>query len=188
MITEIDKDTLDFLAKRKLTFNQFCMCLMIHNKDYVGIIKYTAEIGFLTGGTVMRPNKTTVNELDDLISRGILKHDFVDKDDYYSLDNFTVTEKFTKGFLSALEDMAEELWRIYPPLFISGEEKPSKAWDYEEFKDKYLLTIKNDRTVHAKVIAQVKKLRYAKMNLKNFVGSRDWENTQDEQKPATRLY
>ena len=190
MLTEIDKETLDFLCKKKLTFNQYCMCLMIYKQDHVSIIKYTNEIGYLTGGTVKKTDGKIVNELDDLLERGILKHDNIDKEDWYSLDNFTVTNKFLDNLFGNVTEMAEELWKAYPPLLIQNEEKPSKAWDKEEFTEKYLRQIKNSRETHAIVMKRVKGFgKYAPMNLKNFVGSNDWENSSaTEEKHATRYY
>lgn len=184
MITQIDKQTLDFLAKKKLTFNQFCMCLMIYHQDVVGIIKYTNEIGFITGGTVMKPDKREVNELEDLIQRGYIRHSFVDKKDYFSLDNFSVTEKFTKGFLDRFDEYAEELWKLYPKEgMISNKTFPAKSVDYDEYKDKYIGILKGDITIHElnmeRLRTYIKTHQYAEMGIIKYIGSRHWENLTD---------
>jgi hypothetical protein len=182
MITFIDKDTIDFLAKKKLTFNQFCMCLLIHQGDVAGILKYTAEVGFITGGTILKPDRTEVKELDDLLVRGYLKHDNIDKGDWYSLDNFTVTEKFTKNFLDQFDFKAKEFWDQYPVYMrINNEDKPyGRGVDYEEYKEKYIKILREDIHIHEKLMSIIqeskKKSKYAELKILNFIGSRPWEN------------
>ena len=109
MLTRIDKETLDFMSKKKLSFNQFCICLLIHNRDVAGIIQYTDRIGFLGSGTKVNPDKTEVKEITDLINRGFLRHAGTDKQNYYSLDNFDVTEKFTGGLIINAQKAVDEL-------------------------------------------------------------------------------
>lgn len=192
MITQIDEQTLDFLGKKRLTFNQFCMCLMIYHQDIKGIIKYTNEVGFITGGTVMKPDKTEVNELEDLLKRKYLKHTFIDKNDYYSLDNFSVTDAFSKGFLDGFDECAKELWTIYPKQGMQGNNIfPAKSIDYDEFKDKYIGILKSDITIHTTNIERLKTYlksnTYAEMGLEKYIGSRHWENLADESRKI-RLY
>jgi hypothetical protein len=178
MITNIDKETIAFLCAKKITFNQFCICLMIHYEDLEGIIKYTAEIGYLTGGSVMKPNKKVVKELDDLLDRGFLSFKGQDR---YDLDNYEVTEKFTKGFLDTLNDKAKQLWNAYPAHILFGSDpKPvAKAVMYDDFEELYLKLLKQDVSVHETVMGVVKKLTSAPMKIDKFVGSRHWENIQD---------
>lgn len=184
MITRIDSQTLDFLAKKKLTFNQFCMCLLVFHQDVAGILKYTNEIGYITGGTVLRADRKEVNELEDLINRGYIKHTFLDKSDYYSLDNFSVTEKFAKGFLDRFEEYAKELWALYPKEgMINNNTFTAKSVDYDEYKDKYTSILKEDIEIHKinidRLRAYLKTHKYAEMGIMKYIGSRHWENLTD---------
>lgn len=177
MITKIEKDTLDFLVKKKLTFNQFCICLMLYHKDYAGMMRYTDQIGYLTGGTVIKPDKKAVKEMDDLLERGFLVHENRDKNNYWDLDNFLLTEKFTKGFLDNLEEKAKEFFKAYPSnLLIQNNEVPAKVVAVEEFLLDYIKLLKTDITLHEKIMLDIKGLRYAKMKISNYISSRQWEN------------
>jgi hypothetical protein len=202
MITTIDKETIDFLGKKKLTFNQFCICLILYellDNPQTGVAKvlqYTEEVAYLTGGTVMKPDKSKVNELEDLVDRGFVRYNFVDKTDKYSLDNYTVTDKFTKGFLDNFKTYAKELWAVYPSkMWIQGEAKDvAKVYIYEEFEEDYTRILKTDINHHQKAVAAVKQMKaktggYAEINLKNFIGSRHWNNivTEDEQRVRPRF-
>lgn len=186
MITNIDKQTQDFLAKKKLTFNQFCMCLMIHHNDIVGIIKYTQEVGFLTGGTVVKPSGTEVKEFEDLIARGYIMYlGNEDRANRNELDYYKVTEKFTKGFLDNFEENARELWTTYPKEGKQGESTfVAKSVDYDEFKDKYIEIQKQDAAIHGLNMTRLKGYlkgnKYAQMGIMKYIGSRHWENLTDD--------
>lgn len=192
MITSIDKETIDFLAKKKLTFNQFCMCLLVHYKDVASIIKYTNEVGFLTGGTVIKPNKKQVNELDDLVERGFIEYTFRRKDDKHHLDNYSVTEKFTKGFLDGFKEKIKQVWDMYPTyMIINNEEKPYGKSDFEAFSDQYTKLLKEDVSVHEKIVIdlteRLKQSKYAAVKLSNYISTRLWETKLDA-KPQVRIY
>lgn len=191
MITYIDKDTIDFLGKKKLTFNQFCICLLLHEAQHdpqsgvAKVLQYTAEVGsFLTGGSVLRTDKTKVNELEDLLDRGFIRYAFIDKSDKHSLDNYSVTDKFTKGFLDRFKLYAKELWDAYPAkMHIGGETKDvAKVYIYEDFEEDYSKILKEDLNQHQEALRAVKELvkrtgGYAEINLRNYIGSRHWKNT-----------
>jgi hypothetical protein len=182
MITEIDKETIDFLGSKKLTFNQFCICLLLHEGNVAKIIQYTNEVGYLTGGTVLKPDRTVVNELDDLVARGFVKFAWINKGNKWDLDNYSVTEKFSKGFLDQYKIYAKELWEAYPKqMWIAGEAKDvAKVYDIEEFEKKYVRILKEDINVHQKVMDALRMLKakssYAPVKLENFLASRYWEN------------
>ncbi len=186
MITQIDKQTQDFLVKKKLTFNQFCMCLMIHNNDVSGIIRYTEEIGFLTGGTVVKPNGAEIKEFDDLIARGYIVYlGNSDRQNQNALDYYKVSEKFTKGFLDNFGDNARELWTTYPKEGKQGESTfTAKSVDYDEFADKYIEIQKQDASIHeinmTRLRTYLKGNKYAQMGIMKYIGSRHWENLTDD--------
>ncbi len=182
MITEIDKETLNFISKKKLTFNQFCVCLLLYNKDFTAMQQYTHEIGYLTGGSYIKPNRDEVNEVEDLLARGFIIHEGRDKKNYYDLDNFTVTDKFTKGFIDKYEEACDEFWKLYPNnFFINGKESPTaKVMDYEEFKKVYINIIKSDFSLHSNIIGKIRialsNSKYATMKISNYLASKQWEN------------
>lgn len=193
MITVLDAKTLDFIAKKKLTFNQFCICLLLYHEDVAGILKYTNEVGFLGSGVSYKPDgKTKVHELDDLIDRGYLIDLKIDKNNPTALDNYRVSEKFTKDFL-ADDSTALELWNLYPRhLSIQGRDVPAKACDYEEFRDKYLKVIARNLELHSDIISKLQAYKrshqYAEMTILKFVGSRHWENLNEQSKQGIRLH
>lgn len=196
MLYEIDNETLDFLCENKLTLNQFAICLLVYKKDTATIIRISNEIGKL--GDYLIPNgvdeqgkKKYKKELIDLIDRGFIKLTFVDKDDRYALDNFEVTERFTKNFIKD-EDIFEEFWKEYPRfIFVNGLEYPAKSTDYEELKEKYIKAIKNSRRKHKEIIEKLKEFKstnnYALMGIEKFVGSRQWDNLSENNKSLSKL-
>lgn len=191
MITSIDKETMAFLCKKQLTFNQFCMCLLIVQDDVAQIIQYSNEVGYLTGGTVMKPDQTIINELKDLIERGFLKFTFTDKSDRYSLDNYAVTEKFTKGFLDMFPVYVKELWDKYPDkiAFSEGDKNIAKAVNYEEYEEIYTKVLKKDISVHKQVMQAVGRLgKYAPMKIDKFIQSRHYERVEEDGSKGIRLY
>lgn len=192
MITKIDEHTLDFLSKRKLTFNQFCICLLLYHQDVAAILKYTDTVGYLSGGTIKGKDGKQMNEMEDLIARGFIEHDNIEKDNWWSLDNFKVTEKFTKGFLDRFDAYASEIWHKYPKfLFINNEKIPAKAVDFDEFKEKYIKILEKDLSVHEEALRCIelsKKGEYASMKLMNYIGSRHWENLKDAKQQKVRLH
>ncbi len=194
MIYSIDKETIDFICEKGLTINQFALCLLIYHKDIAGILKYTNEVGYL-GENIVINNGKKMTEIEDLLARGFLLNQGLDRKNEYALDNFIVTEKFTKSFLLWIEDAAQELWYAYPKfLLIGGEEKPTKVCDYDEFELKYLKIINNSYKKHQEILAKLKAFtsahKYAIMNLMNFIGSRHWEDMPDaqQQQPKSRIY
>jgi hypothetical protein len=196
MITTIDKETLDFLGKKKLTFNQFCICLLLHEGDISKVIQYTAEVAYLTGGTVLTSETKKVNELDDLVAKGYVKFNWINKDDKWDLDNYAVTEKFTQDFLDKFKIYAKELWDLYPTdMWLNGEPKTvAKIYPYEDYEADYTKLLKTDISVHQKAVAPLKEWRkanpcYAPINLKNYIGVRYWEQLklQTDERPRPRL-
>ena len=77
MLFEVDRETIDFLCKKEITFNQFCLCLLIYKKDVASIIQLTEELGYL--GDCLLPIGTDSNgkykyktEIQDLIDKGFV--------------------------------------------------------------------------------------------------------------------
>lgn len=193
MITKIDKETLDFLCEKSLTFNQFAICLLIYHKDVAKIIQYTEEVGYMGTATIVTKDGFSVMEIEDLLQRGFLLSHGLDKKEPWALDNFIVTEKFTKGFLIGTEDVFSELWQEYPKhILINNEEKPTKVADYETLEEKYLKAIGYNLKKHQEVMRKLKLYKsshqYAQMNLANFIGSKHWTELTDGHQPKSRIY
>lgn len=194
MINKIDEETLDFICRKNLTIGQFAICLMIYHKDVTGIIKYFNEIGYLGDSLITKKTGEKVTEIDDLLERGFLLNHGLDRSNEYALDNFVVTEQFTKGFLIGTEEVAQELWEAYPKfILINNEEKPTKVCDFEDVEEKYLKTIqcniKKHQSIMRKLETYKKTNKYAPCNLMNFIASRYWEDyMKDESAPKSRIY
>jgi hypothetical protein len=198
MIYELDKETIDFICKHKITLNQFAICLLIHKKDVATILRINEEIGVVGDcmiPTGVKDGKTQYKkEIVDLINRGFILNNFLDKKDPYALDNFIVTAKFTEGFLDDEVDMFTEFWELYPKsLHISGIDYPAKSTDFDDLKIKYLKAIKGSKKKHKEIISKINRHKetnaYAVMGIEKFVGSRHWENIEDNGgKPSIRVY
>ena len=198
MIHKIDEETIDFLAEKKLSFNQFAICLFIFHKDDKNIIKLIDQTGVTMGETwIKKEGGDWIKEIDDLIKRGFLVRFGGDDKWKYHIGNFYVTPEFTDGFLIGEDDAADELWAEYPAFGLWGvggtEPMSSKICDFDDFNDKYTKAIKGDLKLHRSIIDKVKAYNlsheYADMKIMNFVGSRQWENmTGKDESKRTRSY
>lgn len=193
MIYELDKDVIDFLCKKKISFTQFAICLLAYRKDTANIIKISEEIGKIGDCLIPLGNEKYISEIDDLIKRDYLTHDKHNKSLQYHIDNLIVTEKFLRGFIDPTQDLAQEFWDAYPKnLMINGATVPATACDYDEFAAKYLKAIKNSPKLHKEIIAKLKSVLetypYAQMNIMNYVGSRQWEQFDDQSVRKARTY
>lgn len=192
MITTIDKETVIFLAKHKLTFNQYCILLLLHQRDVASIIQYTCEIGFLSGGTVIRPDRKKVNELQDLIDRNFLIHDLIDKEDIHSIENYVLTDKFLRimDVNAKYKQAAAEFWGKYPNIInINGRESATgKSVEYDDFVDKYTEILKKDFNLHKHIMEvltkQTKANPYAQMGIMKYLGSKQWEGESNVQQQS----
>lgn len=192
MITKIDKETIDFVCKHKLTFTQFAICLLIYHKDTAGIIQIGEEIGII-GDALLRvkefPDKY-ISELNDLIDRGyVINKSRIPTE--IELDYLILTSKFTSDFgdpLTESEDMAKELWDAYPKhILIDNREVSAVSCIYEQFADRYLKAIKNSKKTHKQAMGAVYALgTYAEMGIEKWVGSRQWE-LKNEPKPKSHI-
>lgn len=181
MITEIDKETLDFICATKLTFNQFAICLMVAKGDKAALIRLGEEVG-LIGDCLIKVGKDKyLNEVEDLEKKGYLINTFVDKNDYFALDNFKVSDKFLKQVTEPLASAAKEFFDAYPRrILVKGVEYPARSCDFDELEEKYLKAINNSikkhRAVIAKMQAYTETTPYATLNIMNFVGARGWDD------------
>lgn len=195
MIYELDKETIDFICKHKITLNQFAICLLIHKKDTATIIRIGEEIGVV--GNCMIPTgvvegKTKYKkEIVDLLDRGFIITNFLDKNEPYALDNFILTDKFMEGFLTHETDMFTELWDEYPKfLHIQGLDYPAKSTDFDDLQVKYIKAIKSSKKKHIEILSKLRSYKetntYALMGIEKFVGSRHWDNMDAGSSPKIR--
>ncbi len=196
MIYELDKETIDFLCKHKITFNQFSICLLIHKKNAAAIIQIGAEIGLI--GDCMIPvgkdregKPKYKTELKDLIDREFIE--IINPSHGNDLDNFKVTDKFKDGFVTNIELASEEFFETYPKsVIVNGTEFPARSCDFEEMSVAYLKAIKGSIKRHRAIIEQLQTEKqsnpYAKMNIMKYIGGRCWENNTETTKVKTRGY
>ena len=194
MLYELDKELVDFLCRKKLTFTQFSICLLVHRKDVATIIRMEEEVGKLGDNLIALGDGKYKTEIDDLLDRGYLITEKVNKKFDYHIDNLIVTQKFLHGFIDDKLDMAQEFWDTYPKnLMINGAAVPSTVCDYDEFTAKYLKAIKNSPRLHKEIIGKLQAAKedypYAIMSIMNFVGSRHWEQMNEQSaKVKSRTY
>jgi hypothetical protein len=197
MLTKIDKDTITFISKHKLTFQQYAICLLIYHKDTASMIQIEEEIGLI--GNCLLPLRTKdsngkpqyKSELEDLIDRGYIINR--GKSNKYELDYLVLTPKFTDSVLVNIHTAPKEIWNEYPRLIsVEGKEFSAKSCDFDEFCDLYLKAINWDISEHQRVKEAVKTIKeqggnYAKMGIKKWVGSRQWDEMELTVKPKIRM-
>lgn len=200
MIGRIDKETVQFICKHKLTFQQFAICLLIYHQDIASIIQIQEENGGSKIGDGLIPvkfNKQTnkmdyKHELTDLVERGyILNQNPVANE--FILDYFKITPKFTKDFLVDVLEAPQEAWNAYPKFVLIGEKEVlAKTTDFDEFVKKYLKAINytiKEHKIAMEDIAMIKKnSKYAPTGIEKWVGGRLWKERQGESsRPKSRI-
>ncbi len=195
MIYELDKETIDFICKHKLTLNQFAICLLIHKKDGATIIRLNIELGVI--GDCMIPvgkgsdGKTKYKkELVDLIDREFIET--VHPVHGYEIDNLKVTAKFTDEFITPLALAHEEFFEAYPKtIYVNGIEYPARSCDFDEMRVAYTKAIKGSVKKHKLILASLESdkqtSQYAKVNIMNYIGGRIWENNQNTTTTKSKL-
>ena len=156
--------------------------------------QYTHQVGYLTGGTFIDPNKKEVNEVEDLLHRGFIKHAGIDKKNYESIDNFIVTDKFIKDFLDIYKKAAKEIWDIYPTkLLIQGREVDSgRVMPYDEFEEHIKKILSTDFALHAVIMNHIRQTKaanggYASVGITKYILSKQWEASVNT-KPRSATY
>lgn len=196
MLHELDEETIDFICKQQITFNQFAICLLIHKKNVATLLRINHEVSIIgdsriPAGKDKDGKRIYKKEIVDLIERAFIINNFLDPEDKYALDNFIVTDKFTSAF-PVETIMFEEFWSAYPKsIQVGGVEYPAKATDYDDLSSKYMKAIKGSKKKHREIIAKLEIHKetnpYAVMNIVNFVGSRHWENMSQQEKGKSKL-
>lgn len=165
------REFVDLLCKLGISPNQFLICMLIHEKDVAGTIKYFEE---------NKRNRFAVLDIDWLLNNGFLLRIDKRKETNYELDEFIVTAKFTEEFLVDEYDAGEELWNTYPSwMNFDGSRKSAKSVDKDELIEKYLKKINFSKKKHSAIIEVIKKYAednngYATMGIQKFVSSEQW--------------
>jgi hypothetical protein len=193
MIFEIDKETIDFICKHKITFGQYAICLLIQKGDASTLLRLQEEVGHIGDCMIPLGKGKYKNEIEDLEDRGFLENTFVDKQDYFALDNFKVTPMFTKGLHAILKDAPQQFFDIYPTkLVVNGIEYSARTCDFDEMEEKYLKAINHSVTKHKEVIEKMTNFRkhntYATVNIMKFIGARAWDELELTTKAKVRGY
>lgn len=195
MIYELDKETIDFICKHKITLNQFAICLLIHKKDGAAIIQLNTELGVI--GDCMIPvgkkpdGKTKYKkELVDLIEREFI--DIIYPNHGYEIDNLKVTAKFTDEFITPLSLAPEEFFNNYPKtIYVNGIEYPARSCDFEDMAKAYIKAIKGSIKKHKLIQVSLETdkqtSQYAKVNIMNYIGGRVWESNQNTTTAKSKL-
>lgn len=178
---ESTREFVDLLCRLKISPNQFLICMLVNEKDDPSTIKYYEE---------NKKNRFKADEINYLVDNGFLlripKLAVKDKQDSYDILDFIVTSKFSEGILVDEFDAGEEFWNAYPSwLFFNNSRKPAKAVDKDELTELYLKAIGHSKKKHNEIMKTLAQLTlsnkgYATMTIKNFVGSRHWEQLKED--------
>lgn len=183
MIAKIDKETVQFICKHRITFQQFALCLLIYHNDTASLIQIEEEIAHIGDCLIPTGKGDYKQEITDLIERGYLINN--NKKNEYVLDLFVLTPKFTNDFLVDISQAPQEAWDKYPKnLLINNQEVTTKSCNYDEFVTMYLKAINWDIKQHKKALRDIelikKQSKYAKVKIMNWAGGRLWNEREEE--------
>lgn len=195
MLHKIDKETIDFICKHKLTFTQLGICILIHEQNGSVIMRVNKEVGMIGDCLIEQDNGKYKTEINDLIDRGFIKQISTSPElsEPFAFDNFKLSDFVTRELMTSLEEAAQELIDNYPSsVLVGGIEYPARSCDFEELEKNYLKAIKSSVNKHRQVIARLIAYRerntYAQVGITKFVGGRLWETLEDTTKVKSRGY
>ena len=168
---EDPKQFVAFLAKHRLSSDQFLFMYLIYRELYTELYTYTEQVKGL------HPE-----EIQDLIRRGYLKNENVSNE--YFADSFIVTEKFTSEIFKVAKEAALEFWNAYPPLlWVDGKRFSALAVDKEAFLEDYMEKIGFSRRLHSKVMKALnygKELNAVNIRIDRWYKAKSWEQLEKE--------
>lgn len=191
MIFDIDKETIDFLCKNKLTFTQYCICLLIHKKDATTIIKLQHEVGYIGDSLIAQEDGKYKTEFLDLVDRGFIKRiRTAPKGEPKLLDDFALTAKFEEDWIAPIERAPQEFFDVYPNhVLVNGIDYPAKSCDFDEMSEKYLKAINHSIRKHREILPKIKALgQYAPVGIMKAIGGRLWDTLEVTAKAKSRGY
>ena len=135
---------IDFLARRKLTPNQFAFLWMVFHKDWKNIKRYQKEVG-----------KFSKIDINDSIDKGYILYTRREDDrDKLHIDEMVVTHLFSDEILitDPFEALSEVL-NVYPKYFMIDRKKQSTtSCDLDQLSMRYFKMIKGDKIEHEKIV------------------------------------
>jgi hypothetical protein len=169
---ETPKELVDFLAKHRLSSDQFLFMFLIYTEDYTSLYKYTENVKGLMP-----------QEIQDLVRRGYLINANRDPDQYWA-DSFVVTETFTSEIFKNANDAASEFWNTYPSvIYVDGRRFSGKTADKEEFFERYMKKIGYSNRRHSKVMSALKygiDRNVITMGIDKWFKSEQWNQLEEE--------
>lgn len=195
MIIKIDRETIDFLCKHKLTFTQLGICLLIYHQDTAAVIKLQDNVRTIGSALLEQPNGKYKSELRDLIDRGFIEQisNSPNLSNPLAFDNFRLNKDFSKEFLVPSGTIVEELIDAYPKkLYVNGVEFPATSCDFDKLEAAYIKAIKGSLKKHGEILKKLTAYKernsYAQVGIEKFVGGRLWETLEETIKSTSRGY
>jgi len=168
----------DFLAKHRITSDQFLFMFLIYREDYTSLYKYTEQVKGL------HPD-----EILDLVRRGYMVNENVSNQ--YFADSFHITEKFTSEVFEFARDAAAEFWEAYPAfIFVQGKRFSTKNVNKEDFYDDYTKKVGHSLRLHKKVMAALKygiEVSAINMGIGKWFDSQQWTELEKEMNTRVRI-
>lgn len=172
------KQFVEFLARHRLSSDQFLFMFLIYREDYISLYKYTEQVKGLMP-----------QEITDLVRRGYLVNE--NKADEYFADSFTVTEKFTAELYEDALDNAAKFWDAYPSyMYIDGKKVWIKTEDKEKFLEEYTKKVGYSHRLHKKVMAALvyaKQVNEIHMGIGKWFRSEQWKEIEKQVKANTEI-
>lgn len=171
MIIDLAEFT-ELLLQTGLTPNRCYLCLLLHEKDATSLIRYTERFGVFS-------DKDFQFLIDEGFIATLVKNSTM-------FNDIIVQPKFARLVTIDEEEQGEEFWKEYPPwLLIEGVKRSAKACVKEDLIKNYFRAIRGSVSTHRMVMKKLiawkqKNKGYALMKIANFVGSRHWEELEDE--------
>lgn len=182
MIYDI-KEYVDFLCDKDIDANEYLLCMLLYEKDDDLIEKFKERF------RIFEPDRDRYirSMLKHLIATGYVE-DFNTKDENgyktYYLNMLMVTPRFTQEFIVDGKDAAEEFWTAYPKWLFIDKQVPAKSMDYIEFQKMYEGIIHKSKKKHEQMMQIIENYKvsnqYAEMGIAKYLGSRHWENLEDQ--------
>jgi hypothetical protein len=157
----------DFLAKAKITPNQYAFMAIMYEKKFSLIYQLKESTDVILG----------MEELEDLIDRDFI-HNW-NQHGLYQLDQFELTEKAKTMFELKCEwACAEAFIKAYPKwLYINGKQVPAQSCDLDELERQYYKKVVK-RGMHEEVMDQLAwavKNHKISMGIEKWFQSRQWQ-------------
>lgn len=178
MVLDEPKEFVKFLARHRLTSDQFLFMFLIYKEEYEALYQYTEQVKGLPPA-----------EINDLVRRGYMINE--NQRGQYFADGFIITDKFSSEVFSMIDKAAEEFWETYPlAIYVDGKRFSAKTADKADLCDRYNKKIGYSVRKHKKVMEA---LRYGiqhnliNMGIEKWFRSEQWKQLEEEMKLTQNL-